>query len=508
MASTTSVNKLKINVMPQNVHTNFVNNNKINENELYLVADGTTVLSIEEGGTGVAANDIAELRTALGVAPVDHTSTEPSCGTGNDVKFGHVKLSDSVDSTSGVGDGIAATPAAVKAAYDLAKNKPDLETIDNTYVSKEELKEITLIEVQPKITAEGILKSDGNGNVTPAVAGVDYVTPDNVPSGENATSTTAGVMKLYEETGTNTDGTMTQKIITENLENKADIYLNNVDLAGYNEWVVSENLPNSNSNWQSVCYGDDKYVAVAYDSNIAAYSTDGITWIESTLPSSAYWRSVCYGNGKYVAVVLNSNKAAYSTDGITWTESTLPSSATWQSVCYGDGKFVAVAGYLIGTNKVAYSTDGITWTSSTLPSSAYWQSVCYGNGKYVAVVYNSNKAAYSTDGITWTASTLPSSDTWRSVCYGDGKFVAVVHGSNKAAYSTDGINWTASTLPSNVNWQSVCYGNDKFVAVAYNSNTAAYSTGGITWTVSTLPLNNDTTKLSYWYSVCYCSCSR
>ena len=151
----------------------------------------------------------------------------------------------------------------------------------------------------------------------------------------------------------------------------------------------------SPSNWQSVCYGNGKFVVVAYGSK-AAYSADGSTWTAATLPSSAVWNSVCYGNGKFVAIAYSSNrttKAAYSTDGITWTETTLPSSAGWQSVCYGNGKFVAVAQY---TTKAAYSTDGITWTTTTLPSSVNWISVCYGNGKFVAVANDSTaKVAYA-----------------------------------------------------------------------------------------------------------------
>ena len=198
-------------------------------------------------------------------------------------------------------------------------------------------------------------------------------------------------------------------------------------------------------------------------------------WTASTLPSSANWYSVIYGDGKFVAVANNSNKAAYSTDGINWTASSLSSSAKWYSVTYGDGKFVAVASG--NSNKAAYSTDGINWTASTLPSSGYWESVTYGDGKFVAVVTGSNKAAYSTDGINWTASTMPSSANWISVTYGDGKFVAVASGgSNKVAYSTDGINWTETTMPSSEYWWSVIYGDSKFVVVAYSSDVTAIFT--------------------------------
>lgn len=61
--------------------------------------------------------------TSLGTdkAPNNHASTATTYGTGTASNYGHVKLSDSTSSTSGEGDGIAATPAAVKAAYDLAQ---------------------------------------------------------------------------------------------------------------------------------------------------------------------------------------------------------------------------------------------------------------------------------------------------------------------------------------------------------------------------------------------------
>ena len=113
-------------------------------------------------------------------------------------------------------------------------------------------------------------------------------------------------------------------------------------------------------------------------------------WTQATLPASEDWSSVCYGNGKFVAVAYNSNIAAYSTDGINWTQTTLPASTYWHLVCYGAGKFVAVA---YNGNIAAYSTDGINWTQTTLPNKLSWQSVCYGNGKFVAMANSSNIAA-------------------------------------------------------------------------------------------------------------------
>lgn len=53
-------------------------------------------------------------------APVSHASTDNTYGIGTGDNYGHVKLSDSTISTSTASAGIAASPAAVKAAYDLA----------------------------------------------------------------------------------------------------------------------------------------------------------------------------------------------------------------------------------------------------------------------------------------------------------------------------------------------------------------------------------------------------
>lgn len=56
-------------------------------------------------------------------APVPHDSTQTTYGPGSGTKYGHVKLSASHTSDLGVGDGTAATPSAVKKAYDDGTRK-------------------------------------------------------------------------------------------------------------------------------------------------------------------------------------------------------------------------------------------------------------------------------------------------------------------------------------------------------------------------------------------------
>ena len=266
-------------------------------------------------------------------------------------------------------------------------------------------------------------------------------------------------------------------------------------------WITPEEgwkqntLPASRK-WRSVTYGDGKYVAVAFDSDKGAYSTDGITWTEMSMPVSQQWTSVTYGNGKFVAVAGNSDKGAYSTDGISWTEMSIPTNKLGYDITYGNDKFVAVAR---NSNVSAYSTDGITWTTTTLPLKKDWQSVTYADGKFVAVAYLSDKGVYSMDGITWTEFTI-AKNYWKSVTYGNGKFVAVASSTQSGslgAYSTDGISWSTMTLPSNGTWVSVTYGDGKFVAIKFDSNNVAYSADGISWTESTLPAS------SPWYEVTY-----
>ena len=53
-------------------------------------------------------------------APTSHASTGTTYGAGSGTNYGHVKLSDATNSNSGASGGVAATPAAVKNAYDLA----------------------------------------------------------------------------------------------------------------------------------------------------------------------------------------------------------------------------------------------------------------------------------------------------------------------------------------------------------------------------------------------------
>lgn len=80
-----------------------------------------------------SATDVEALQTKIDnienstndFVPTDHASPDTTYGIGTSDNYGHIKLSDATDSISGTSDGVAATPAAVKAAYDLANSKAD-----------------------------------------------------------------------------------------------------------------------------------------------------------------------------------------------------------------------------------------------------------------------------------------------------------------------------------------------------------------------------------------------
>ena len=350
------------------------------------------------------------------------------------------------------------------------------------------------VTVSASETVEAIAFESGWVNSTVGTAGytLDVATPTFSPAAGTYTSaltvtissTTPGAYIHYTTNGTTpaaSGGSPSPVTVTvsasetiEAIAYESGFANSTVSSAFYtipgSTWTA-RTLPSS-AGCGSVTYGDNEFVAVAYNSSTAATSPDGITWTVRTLPSSAAWDSVTYGNNEFVTVADPSLTADTSPDGITWTARTLPSSADWISVTYGNNEFVTVAQY--GT-AAATSPDGITWTAQTLPSSASWVSVTYGNGEFVAIATGSTAAATSSDGITWTARTLPSSANWDSVTYGYGEFVAVASSGTVAATSSDGITWTARTLPSSAFWASVTFGNNKFVAVANGSTAAATS---------------------------------
>jgi hypothetical protein len=203
-----------------------------------------------------------------------------------------------------------------------------------------------------------------------------------------------------------------------------------------------------------IVYGNGVFVAVDYTNQGGIYYGDGKIWHEATsVLSTKQWGAMTFGNDKFVMIEVQpgisfSRKVAYSNDGRTWTEKTLPNEAQWCSIAYGGEQYIAVARQ---SNQIAYSADGDTWNIAQLPVVVKSPTIVWGNDKFIIV--DSNAILYSTDGTTWDSAPLSSSYLWYSIIYGEDKFVAYVaiDGIKRMIHSADGITWsyTYETIAQN-----------------------------------------------------------
>lgn len=255
---------------------------------------------------------------------------------------------------------------------------------------------------------------------------------------------------------------------------------------------VAGTLPGSGQ-WGGAlsAYGAGVYVAVG---NGPCYSTDGITWIASTIPGTP--RGIAYGAGVFAAHGNGTGSASSSTNGTTWTARTAISSLSCVNMIYANGVFVAVGSDTSGLAATvsATSTDGITWTARTIPSNIYGsvgqQALAYGAGLFVAFPSSAGtQTSYATspDGITWTNRSSPTSGYIKTVAFGNGIFIGMCNG---FAYytSTDGINWSTvnTSLPNYGNVSNIAFGDGVFVVTVLGGSTALITTDGVTWKTTTL----------------------
>jgi len=210
-----------------------------------------------------------------------------------------------------------------------------------------------------------------------------------------------------------------------NSDNTAEVI---TSLDGIN-WVTGsqkgeyDGLYLNGSALKSVIYGGGQFVAVGarefYEANPTTIltSTDGETWTYRT-PAEGVTGSiaVAYGNGKYVTC-NTSEKGQYSTDGINWVYSSMPT-ASYTDMAFGNGRFIAVSSNFTAS----YSTDGINWTPSYVTASMY--GIMFDGTKFVACGYEGPYGIYTTtDGISWTQHSTGNDNNWGTIAYGDGKYV-------------------------------------------------------------------------------------
>ena len=111
-----------------------------------------------------------------------------------------------------------------------------------------------------------------------------------------------------------------------------------------NTWVLSPTITPNNAAIDGA-YGNGIFVLIG--NNLLLTSTGLISWTTGSIPSYN-WNSVAFGNNRFVAFADGANVAAISSNGTAWTLVNLPTNTFWQDVSYGDNKFVAIGGELTG----------------------------------------------------------------------------------------------------------------------------------------------------------------
>jgi hypothetical protein len=165
-------------------------------------------------------------------------------------------------------------------------------------------------------------------------------------------------------------------------------------------WTAGGAMPSPGSGtYRSLAYGQEKWIATTIGDAISAYSTDGgVTWTAGgSLPSSSNWLSVTYGANKFVAVSDDGTKSpAYSVNGgATWSSTGVTGwlNETVTGVSYGQGVFIACNST---SNNMVSSEDGINWTTRAITRAS-------GTGALEAINGNPNQSS------TWVI--IPSAST-------------------------------------------------------------------------------------------------
>ena len=156
--------------------TDSSNSNKVARTSLSF--DGSTTSQyLSKKGTWVnTPTKVSDLTNDSGflTSVPSHASSGTTYGTGTGSNYGHLKLSDSTSLVSGTSGGIAATPSAVKSAYDLASGK------------------------QANITATGLLVGDGSGGVTAATMGTNMTLSSGTLSSKGLKKYTATLTTTWD----------------------------------------------------------------------------------------------------------------------------------------------------------------------------------------------------------------------------------------------------------------------------------------------------------------------
>jgi hypothetical protein len=212
-------------------------------------------------------------------------------------------------------------------------------------------------------------------------------------------------------------------------------------------WTQYRNLPtNVNSASTSIAHGNGLYVAVLNGDSNVFYSRDGQFWSIVNVPSGVHtWNSIAYGNGKFISVASDGTLMV-SYNATDW--SIISGGTVVGPIYYASGIWVSFSGVSYAGYIPAYSTDGTTFYNTNTPLPYNFISVydfglpriSYGNGYFMFLV---NVISSSTSGVRKSLSDL----------------------NYTAAYSQDGINWSTLLTPPTTSWSGLAFGQNTFMGI-------------------------------------------
>lgn len=250
-----------------------------------------------------------------------------------------------------------------------------------------------------------------------------------------------------------------------------------------NGQVWTSSLTETNQMY-AVAFGNDRFVATGGSGRIFT-STDGLTWVSSTLSTNyGHMADICFGQDRFVIVGFGTTPngdGAFilnSTNALVWERSRIPRTSGLLAVAFGAGTFFGAAPGVVLTSK-----DGELWTGA---ESYRIQGIAYGKETFVASAFD--QVLTSTDGVAWSDHTLTLPFMLGDASFIGNRFFALSalasyapEATNGMATSADGTNWTVCMLwtngTSDTKVSLPAYGRNGYVAVGteYNWATKEYT---------------------------------
>ena len=261
--------------------------------------------------------------------------------------------------------------------------------------------------------------------------------------------------------------------------------------------------------------GREPRVVACADPNYMLYSDNaGQTWTEVTHDVTGVdFHTVVAGDNRFIAVAGQSNQYVFSLTGENWTTRSFPGANNWTHATYGGGKFVVCAAAYAN---FLYSDDGLTWTETPHGGAvSAFAKVAYGQGKFISISNEDRAVAISSDGVSWnrvnnklpTEFATSNSIEFCGFAYGDNRFVGITE-SGKTCYSVDGgaTFQLGGDVPQNggssLIYTDLKYGNGVWMATARDgaagpTNLVAVTQDGLTWSQYNLDASQNWGTLTY-----------